>query len=91
MTTDDDLQGTIEHALRELHADAVQTALRRLHNPDFGDIVLPHLIVELHSETPVENGEVLRLFTVANGRTAAQRCPAGTPHFDFRYPVTICD
>lgn len=91
MTTDADLQGAIEHVLRELHAAAVQTALRRLHNPEFGDTVLPHLILGLSSETPVEDGEMLRLYDVANGRVAAQRCPPGTPQQSFAHPITVCD
>jgi len=88
---DADLRAVIESALREFHADAVETALARLHNPTYGDVVLPHLILELEREVEVEDGEVLRLFALANGRTAAQRCPAGTPQLDFRFPVTVVD
>lgn len=73
------------------HDEIVAAVLRRLHDPQHGDVVLPHLVVSLYSENPVENGLVLRLWDLANGRTGAQHCPPGTAQNDWDYPIKVCD
>jgi hypothetical protein len=81
----------LRHALEAAFDDMAKTLLRRVHNPEFGDIVLPHLVIGLEQEVEVENGEVLRLYKLANGRTGGQKCPPGTPQIDFRFNIVVVD
>jgi hypothetical protein len=91
MIEDDELLAALTKVFTEVLESAAAAAVRRIHDPQFGDAVLPHLVRGLYSEHPIESepGMVLRLFDLANGRTGAQKCPAGAAQGD--YPITVAD
>ena len=59
--------------LRLLRLQAKPDPAPRCAKPrQLGDIVLPHEVIRLYSENPTEDGLVLRLFDLIDGRTGAQ-------------------
>jgi hypothetical protein len=89
--SEDQLRAVLAEAFESLLQDAASAALRRVHDPDVGDQVLPHLVVKLENEVPVEDGLVFRYYSLANGRTGGQKCQPGTAQQDFRFPITVVD